>query len=135
MNRNLEMIVTNRDSAIRQQEEFQRAKQSFIDVGFNIAQVEAMEREKNNEFEEANNAFWEAFKFPLTIRDVQNEEKPKNGDKVYVFDDYHKVWQRMTFFDNGHLRYFIENIQENIKCDPERYHFWIELPTVFEGSY
>jgi hypothetical protein len=132
MNRRLEMIVTNRDSALRESDAFNNSMNVFQDAGFNTAQIEDMQREKREAFDKANNEFWEAFKHVIEIKDINKGENPKDGETVYVFDDYELDWQKSEFFDNGARRYFTLNLY---RCDTERYHFWIKLPTTFEGSY
>jgi hypothetical protein len=132
MNRKLEQIVGTRDAAMRELNEFRTSKKILADMNFNDAQIEAMENEKIESFDKANAAFWESFKHVIEIKDIEKDEFPKHGATVYVFDDYNYDWQKGDFFDNGAVRYFTFNLY---KCDPERYHFWIELPTTFEGTY
>lgn len=129
MNRKLEMTVTNRDAAIRELESFQNNKHIFVESGFNEAQIDAIEREKQDAWDKANNEFWEVFKFPLEVFDLENGDLPDDDERVYVLDDINGDWREVTISYAGREAHFITGCRV---FQVERYHRWIRLPTLKE---
>ncbi|HEY8560483.1 MAG TPA: hypothetical protein VIL74_08905 [Pyrinomonadaceae bacterium] len=133
MNKKLEMIVTQRDVAIKNLEDFKHNRQIFISAGFNDAQIESMEKEHRASFELANNLFWEAIKYTPEIFDLENGDIPNDGETVYVYDEYDHEWMKAEITAqcyDGALR-FVQGM--HILGSPnsyERYTRWTRLPVL-----
>lgn len=131
MNRRLEIIVTNRDSAIRELDDFDKNKQLFVDTGFNDAQIEAMRKEQFDAWEKANNEFWEAFKFPLEVFSLENGDIPHNGEDVYVYDEMDGEWIKAEITQvcyDGALRFSKGLTVLGSPNNYESYVRWVRLP-------
>lgn len=134
MNRNLEMIVTNRDSAMQHLEGLKGLKkaeslyESLTNHPCLSDDLADLENAAEKNWEQANNEFWEAFKYPLEIFDLHKGELPNEDECVQVFDEQDKQWFNLIFRDNGFVWEYDESVQPI-----ETNHRWTRLPKL-EGK-
>ncbi len=127
MNRTLEQIALNVFATTEKVESKRILLNALQEHGSfqSIQMLEAELDEAVKEHNETNDVFWQAFKYPLEIFDLEKGEKPKVGLKnVAVYDETYRCW--IGGIGLTATNKFTRGVDEVL--DIERYHRWIILP-------
>lgn len=129
MDNYIEQIAINKFRAVEnwaQLQEIKKQLQSFGDEDLLIAITKILKFSQEN-FENANEQFWTAFKYPLRVFDIKKGETPNPNEFVSVFCEKSnsslEAWFEMSY-SSARQCFSMNGAYYNV----DRYHRWTRLP-------